>query len=222
MEARRRFDLADRLLRSGAQSHLLGRRQRRARLQQRAAAWRQLYTASVVALDADTGRLRWHYQFTPNDVYDYDAVQIPVLVDNWGGARIKVVAWANRNGNFYVLDRATGRFLLGKPFVKVNWMSEFDERGRPNQTPQPPGSRPIRATRAGPTGTRRRYSPRTGLFYVSAWEDYASIYVPAPEEYRKARISAAAVRGIFGRCPARPVSGAVRSTHGPRPPATAR
>ena len=68
-----------------------------------------LYTNSVVALDADTGRLRWHYQFTPHDRYDYDSVQIGVLVDNWGGARIKGIAWANRNGNFYVLDRATGR-----------------------------------------------------------------------------------------------------------------
>ena len=98
-----------------------------------------LYTDSVVALDADTGRLRWHYQFTPHDVYDYDAVQIPVLADNWANAGINVMLWANRNGNFYVLDRATGRFLLGKPFVKVNWMSEFDERGRPIQTPQPDG-----------------------------------------------------------------------------------
>ena len=89
-----------------------------------------LYTASIVALDADTGTLKWHYQFTPHDVYDYDSVQVPVLVDNWAGSRVNVVTWANRNGNFYALDRETGRFLLGKPFVKVNWMSGFDERGR--------------------------------------------------------------------------------------------
>ena len=98
-----------------------------------------LYTDSVVALDADTGKLKWHYQFTPHDVYDYDSVQVPVLIDNWDGSRTNVVAWANRNGNFYVLDRATGRFLVGEPFVKVNWMSGFDERGRPMQTPQPAG-----------------------------------------------------------------------------------
>src|SRR6185295_5154844 len=99
-----------------------------------------LYTASVVALDTDTGKLKWHYQFTPHDRYDYDSVQVPVLADiTWQGAPRKVMLWANRNGNFYVLDRATGQFLLGKPFVKVNWMSGFDEKGKPIQTPQPPG-----------------------------------------------------------------------------------
>jgi alcohol dehydrogenase (cytochrome c) len=146
-----------------------------------------LYTASVVALDADTGRLRWHYQFTPNDGYDYDAVQIPVLVDNWGGAGIKVVTWANRNGNFYALDRATGRFLLGTPFVKVNWMSTFDEQGRPKQTPQPPGQPTYPGNQGGTNWYSPSYSPRTGLFYVSAWEDYASIYVPAPQEFTEGK-----------------------------------
>jgi alcohol dehydrogenase (cytochrome c) len=146
-----------------------------------------LYTASVVALDADTGRLRWHYQFTPNDPYDYDAVQIPVLVDNWGGARVKVMAWANRNGNFYVLDRATGRFLLGKPFVKVNWMSTFDEKGRPIQTPQPAGQPTYPGNQGGTNWYSPSFSPRTGLFYLSAWEDYASIYVPAPQEFKEGR-----------------------------------
>ena len=91
-----------------------------------------LYTDSVVALDADTGRLKWHYQFTPHDRYDYDSVQVPVLADiTWRGAPLKAMVWANRNGNFYVLDRETGKFLVGKPFVKVNWMDTFDERGRP-------------------------------------------------------------------------------------------
>ncbi len=99
-----------------------------------------LYSSSVVALDADTGKLRWHYQFTPNDGYDYDSVQIPVLVDmDWSGSPRKVMLWGNRNGNFYVLDRTNGRFLLGKPFVKVNWMSGFTPSGRPVQTQQPAG-----------------------------------------------------------------------------------
>ena len=97
-----------------------------------------LYTASVVALDADTGKLRWHYQFTPHDHYDYDAVQVPVLADiTWQGAPVKAMLWANRNGNFYVFDRATGKFLHAKPFVKVNWMNGFDANGRPIQTRQP-------------------------------------------------------------------------------------
>src|SRR4029077_18960840 len=82
-----------------------------------------LYTESVVALDADTGSLRWHFQFTPSGAYDYDAVQIPVLADLTlsSGATARVMLWANRNGFFYVLDRATGKFLVGRPFVKVNW-----------------------------------------------------------------------------------------------------
>ena len=144
-----------------------------------------LYTDSVVALDADTGKLRWHYQFTPHDVYDYDSVQVPVLIDNWANTRINVVTWANRNGNFYVLDRATGRFLLGKPFVKVNWMSEFDERGRPMQTPQPEGQPTYPGNQGGTNWYSPSYSTRTGLFYVSAWEDYASIYYPAPSQYKQ-------------------------------------
>jgi alcohol dehydrogenase (cytochrome c) len=135
-----------------------------------------LYTASIVALDMDTGKRRWHYQFTPHDVYDYDSVQVPVLIDNWANTGINVVAWANRNGNFYILDRATGRFLLGKPFVKVNWMSEFDERGRPMQTPQPEGQPTYPGNQGGTNWYSPSYSVRTGLFYVSAWEDYASIY----------------------------------------------
>jgi len=143
-----------------------------------------LYTDSVVALDADTGKLKWHYQFTPHDVYDYDAVQVPVLIDNWNRNGINVIAWANRNGNFYVIDRATGRFFLGEPFVKVNWMSGFDERGRPMQTPQPAGQPTYPGNQGGTNWYSPSFSPRTGLFYISAWEDYASIYSPAPSEYK--------------------------------------
>jgi len=143
-----------------------------------------LYTDSVVALDVDTGALKWHYQFTPHDVYDYDSVQVPVLIDNWANNRVNVLTWANRNGNFYVLDRATGRFFLGEPFVKVNWMSGFDERGRPMQTPQPAGQPTYPGNQGGTNWYSPSYSPRTGLFYVSAWEDYASVYSPAPSEYK--------------------------------------
>ncbi|HEY1304154.1 MAG TPA: PQQ-dependent dehydrogenase, methanol/ethanol family [Vicinamibacterales bacterium] len=144
-----------------------------------------LYTDSVIALDVDTGTLRWHYQFTPHDVYDYDSVQIPVLVDNWGRTGIDALVWANRNGNYYALDRATGKFLLGRPFVKVNWMSDFDERGRPNQTPQPPGQPTYPGNQGGTNWYSPSFSPRTNLFYVSAWEDYASIYGPSPVEYQQ-------------------------------------
>ena len=131
-----------------------------------------LYSNSVVALDADTGKLKWHYQFTPHDVQDWDSTQVPVLVDlSWQGQRRKVMLWANRNGLFYVLDRTTGEFLMGKPFVEVNWMTGFDAKGRPILAPAQVGSRetPVRpgsATNWDP----QSYSPSTGLFYVTGWE----------------------------------------------------
>jgi alcohol dehydrogenase (cytochrome c) len=136
-----------------------------------------LFSDSVVALDADTGKLKWYFQFTPNDPYDYDSVQIPVLVDgNWNGSPRKLMLWGNRNGFFYVLDRATGKFLLGRPFANVNWASGLDANGRPILTPQGPKS----ATYPGPLGATNwyspSYSPRTGLFYLSVWEKYAQVF----------------------------------------------
>jgi alcohol dehydrogenase (cytochrome c) len=147
-----------------------------------------LYTESVVALDADTGSLKWHFQFTPNDAYDYDSVQVPVLADmNWRGRPAKLMLWANRNGYFYVLDRVTGRFLSGNPFVKVNWAKELDERGRPVQTPQPPGNPTWPGNQGGTNWYPPSFSPRTGLFYFSAWEGYASIYRKETSEYQPGR-----------------------------------
>jgi len=147
-----------------------------------------LYSDSVVALDADTGKLKWHFQFTPNDAYDYDSVQIPVLVDmNWRGAAAKLMLWANRNGYFYALDRVTGRFLSGTPFVKVNWASHLDERGRPVQTPQPAGSPTWPGNQGGTNWYPPSYSPRTQLFYFSAWENYATIYRKETSEFQPGR-----------------------------------
>ncbi len=144
-----------------------------------------LYTASVVALDLDSGKLKWHYQFTPHDRYDYDSVQVPVLADiTWKGAPLKGMLWANRNGNFYVLDRATGKFMLGKPFVKVNWMSGFDANGKPIQTPQPPGMPTFPAVQGGSNWYSPSYSPRTKLMYVSVWEEQGMFYGGVPAEYK--------------------------------------
>jgi alcohol dehydrogenase (cytochrome c) len=141
-----------------------------------------LYSDSVVALDADTGKLKWHYQFTPHDEVDYDSTQVPILVDmEWQGRARKVMLWANRNGLAYVLDRVTGEFLLGKPFVRVNWMEGFDKNGRPQRVPgkiPTPEGELVMPTVLGATNwAAPSYSPRTGLFYVSLWDNTGSILV---------------------------------------------
>lgn len=145
-----------------------------------------LYTESVVALNPDTGELKWHYQFTPHDEMDYDATQVPVLVDmQWNGAPRKVLMTANRNGVFYVLDRTTGEFLLGKPFVAVNWMDGFDAKGRPNRVLSPTeGGTFIMPNNQGATNWYPpSYSPKTGYFYVPSWMDTYSVYTKRPVEY---------------------------------------
>ncbi len=170
-----------------------------------------LFADSVVALDVDTGRLRWHFQFTPNDGYDYDAVQIPVLFDaNWNGTPAKLMAWGNRNGYFYVLDRQTGTFLLGKPFVKVNWASGLDERGRPIQTPQPDGAPTFPGNQGATNWYSPSYSPRTGLFYLSAWENYGTIYKREPAEYQQGRYFLGGSFTVYGPTPNAPGMPALR------------
>jgi alcohol dehydrogenase (cytochrome c) len=137
-----------------------------------------LYSDSVVALDADTGKLKWHYQFTPHDEFDWDSVQVPVLADiEWQGKPRKLMLWANRNGFFYVLDRTSGQFLLGKAFVKQNWNVGFDEHGRPMKSPalnpKPMGGPYVEpGTQGGTNWYSPSFSPRTGLFYISTWDNY--------------------------------------------------
>ncbi|HXJ39605.1 MAG TPA: PQQ-binding-like beta-propeller repeat protein, partial [Bryobacteraceae bacterium] len=138
-----------------------------------------LYSDSVVALDADTGKLKWHYQFTPHDEFDWDSVQVPVLANiDWQGKPRKVMFWANRNGMFYTLDRVTGQFLLGKAFVNQNWNVGFDEAGRPIKAPDFKSSFEGTFIRPGIQGGTNWYSPsfspHTGLFYVSTWENYSA------------------------------------------------
>src|SRR3989449_1307753 len=91
-----------------------------------------LYSNSLLALDADTGTRKWHYQFTPHDTHDWDSTQVPVLADlTIGGQARKVVMVANRNGFFYTLDRTTGKVLAAKPFTATNWAREIAPDGRP-------------------------------------------------------------------------------------------
>jgi alcohol dehydrogenase (cytochrome c) len=148
-----------------------------------------LYSSSVVALDADTGELRWYFQFTPDDPYDYDSVQIPVLADiERNNTDFKVMLWANRNGFYYVLNRETGRFLSGRPFVKVNWADGLDDSGRPIETPQPPGAPTYPGVQGGTNWYSPSFSPRTEMFYIPAWENYGSVFDGQPEEYVEGRV----------------------------------
>ena len=149
-----------------------------------------LYSNSVVALDADTGRLRWHFQFTPHDEFDYDATQVPVLADiGWQGRTRPVMLWANRNGFWYVLDRATGEFLSGRPFTKVTWTSGLDSKGRPQDVVRPTADGTVVYPHfAGATNWYSpSYSPRTGLFYVPAWMDSFATFARRPAEYVEGR-----------------------------------
>jgi alcohol dehydrogenase (cytochrome c) len=147
-----------------------------------------LYTSSVVALNADTGKLKWHFQFTPHDAGDWDSVQVPVLADlNFRGAPRKVILWANRNGFAYVLDRTSGKFLRGAPFVKQTWATGLDENGRPiraaNSYPTEKGTLIYPGIQGGTNWYSPSYSPRTGLFYVSAWQDYYATFIEGSGDF---------------------------------------
>ena len=163
-----------------------------------------LYSCSVIALDVDTGKLKWHYQFSPHNEFDWDSTQVPVLADiDWQGRPRKVMLFANRNGMFYVLDRATGEFLKGQPFVKVNWATGFDAKGRPIQVVEP--SREGTLVYPGNQGATNWYnpsfSPRTGLFYIPTWENSSSVYSlgAAPPEFHEGQTFAGAFPGRGAR-----------------------
>jgi len=131
-----------------------------------------LYSDSVVALDPKTGRRKWHFQFTPHDVHDYDAQQPIVLVDaTWQGRPRKLLLQANRNGYFYVLDRVTGEYLSGTQYVKnITWASGLTKEGRPivvpNMEPTREGRRVCPSLEGASNWYSASFSPRTGLFYV--------------------------------------------------------
>jgi alcohol dehydrogenase (cytochrome c) len=135
-----------------------------------------LYTCSILALDVTTGKLKWHYQTTPHDEWDWDAVQPVLLVDaNWQGKPRKLLLQANRNGFFYLLDRTDGKLLFAKPLVKkLTWAKEIGSDGRPvmnpNQTPSPEGNLICPAVEGAANFFSTSYSPATGLFYVNTLE----------------------------------------------------
>ena len=140
-----------------------------------------LFTNSIVALDASTGTRRWHYQFTPHDINDWDSNHVPVLADMmWEGEMRSVVMVANRNGFFYVLDRTTGELLLGEPFTDTTWAREIGPDGRPiilndgskGCLPEPWG---------GTNFMPPSFNPALGMMFVTARESCATFVPQEPE-----------------------------------------
>jgi alcohol dehydrogenase (cytochrome c) len=155
-----------------------------------------LYTDSVLALDAKTGALKWHFQFTPHDVWDYDAQEPTALVDTtWQGKPRKLLVQANRNGFLYVLDRTTGEFLSGAGFAKnITWASGLDPRGRPlrvpGMEPSPDGKRVCPSLDGATNWYSSSFNPLTNLYYVQT-NDKCGIFTRTDQEW-------AAGRGFMG------------------------
>ena len=140
-----------------------------------------LYSDSIVALDADTGALRWHYQFTPHDLHDWDATEVPILADlAIGGRPRKVVMFANRNGFYYTLDRTTGELLVAKPFVITTWAKEIGRDGRPvllpGNVPDEQGSLTCPDVTGATNFWPPTYDPAQRLFFVNAREVCATFF----------------------------------------------
>jgi alcohol dehydrogenase (cytochrome c) len=150
-----------------------------------------LYTSCVLALDPDTGNLKWYFQFTPHDLFDYDATQTAVLIDaNYNGTPRKLLVEANRNGFVYVLDRTNGKFLTAAPFVKkLNWAKEIDANGRPVRTGVEPSAEGtlICPDMTGATNWfSSSYNPGTRLLYFMALENCQNFFLK-PQEFQEGR-----------------------------------
>ena len=134
-----------------------------------------LYTDSVVALDADRGTLRWYFQFTPHDQHDWDGTEILVLFDKTiQGKPERFIAQADRNAFYYLLDRDTGHFLNALPFAKQTWANGIDSHGRPVMNPaakpKPEGTTVYPSVAGATNWMSPSYSPITGLMYVPVTE----------------------------------------------------
>ena len=141
-----------------------------------------LFTGSIVALDVDTGKMKWHFQASPHDTHDWDATQTPVLFEGTiDGQPRKLVAQASRNGKFFVLDRLTGKALVSTDYANTNWALGFNPRGEPipnpAKEPQVAGSL-VSPNQGGATNWQApSFSPQTGLFYVSGFRSYSIWYI---------------------------------------------
>ena len=171
-----------------------------------------LYSDSIVALDADTGRLKWHYQFTPHDVHDWDSTHVPILADiAVAGRQRQVVMMANRNGFFYTIDRATGELIVAKPYVQTTWAKEIGKDGRPvllpGHMPDEKGSLTCPDITGGTNFWPPSFDPSTGTFFVNAREVCATYYAWEPEYIPGQRFTG----GAGQRAPNMPAFGALRA-----------
>ena len=146
-----------------------------------------LYTASIVALNPDDGKMKWYFQSSPHDTHDWDATQTPVLFDgDFQGQPRKMLAQASRNGKFFVLDRATGKALVSSEFVTTNWSTGFDAKGEPipnpEKNPQIAGALVTPNQGGAANWPPPAFNPQTGLFYVSAAQAYSVWYIYDPGE----------------------------------------
>ena len=146
-----------------------------------------LFTGSIVALNADTGRPVWWFQSSPHDTHDWDATQTAVLFDaTIAGQPRKLIAQASRNGQFFVLDRTTGKAIISKEFVKTNWLLGYDAKGQP--IPNPAKEPQIDGALVSPDQSGAAnwpppaLSPLTGLFYVNARRGYSVYYLYDPDD----------------------------------------
>jgi alcohol dehydrogenase (cytochrome c) len=159
-----------------------------------------LYTCSLLAIDANTGKMKWYFQFTPHDIHDWDSTQIPVLFDaTIDGKPRKLVAMANRNGFYYVLDRATGEFIAGAPYISQNWAKGLDEKGRPiklpSYNPAPTGTLTNPSTSGANNWTAPSYDPDNKLFYVSARE-LSAVFTPTGANFQSGDDAYGAIRAL--------------------------
>jgi alcohol dehydrogenase (cytochrome c) len=146
-----------------------------------------LYSNSIVALDADTGKLKWHYQATPHDTHDWDAISDPVPVDlTLGNGKVKALIQANRNGFFYVLDRTNGKFLKAKPYTEVSWAERIADDGRPvlvkDQEPTEEGRLTCPGLGGGHNWQATAYSPRTGFYYFPSSQN-CQLFYKSPQQF---------------------------------------
>ncbi len=168
-----------------------------------------LYSNSLLALEPETGKLKWYFQFSKHDEHDYDATQVPVMVDQ---GEKHLILQANRNGFFYVIDRASGKLIYAKPYAKVTWSDLKDASGAPiarkDASPTPDGTRVCPGAAGATNWMSPTYDPQTQLFYVTAREQ-CDIFSTAPQPYERGHAYYGSA--YFPNDDAAPFTGALRA-----------